>query len=141
MEDLIADSIAERRTMALALTIYAALPLILAAVGLYAVLAYYVRQRFHEIGVRVALGADGREIARMVLSRGTALILLGVVIGIAAAAGLTRLIRQSLFGIEPTDLPTFVGVTFFVVAIALLACLVPVWRAVRVDPMIALQAE
>ena len=127
--------------MALALTIYAALPLILAAVGLYAVLAYYVRQRFHEIGVRVALGADGREIARMVLSRGTALILLGVVIGIAAAAGLTRLIRQSLFGIEPTDLPTFVGVTFFVAAIALLACLVPVWRAVRVDPMVALQAE
>jgi len=108
MEDLISDSVSERRTIAFSLTLYATLPLLLAAVGLYTVLAYYVSQRFHEIGVRMALGADGRVIARMILMRGVSLIGLGVAIGVVGAVGLARLIRQMLFGIEPTDLSTFV---------------------------------
>ena len=141
MEDVINDSIAERKTIAFSLTLYAVLPLLLAAVGLYAVLAYYVSQRFHEIGVRLALGADGKLIATMILKRGISLIALGVAIGVAGAVALTRLLRQLLFGIEPTDVTTFVGVSLSVVAVALLACLVPTWRAVRVDPMVALQAE
>jgi len=141
MEDIINDSVAERRTIAVSLTLYAVLPLLLAAVGLYAVLAYHVSQRFHEIGVRMALGADGRAIGRMIIMRGAALVAVGVLIGIAGAVGLTRLIRQMLFGIEPTDIPTFVGVTIFVIAIAFIACIVPTRRAVCVDPMVALQAE
>ncbi len=140
MEALINDSMAERRTIAYSLTLYAALPLLLAAVGLYAVLAYYVGQRFREIGVRLALGAEGREIATMILRRGTSLIVLGLALGLAGAVALTRLIRQLLFGIEPTDLPTFVGVSLFVLVVALVACLIPAWRATRVDPIVALQA-
>jgi ABC-type antimicrobial peptide transport system permease subunit len=141
MESIISDSVSERRTVAMSLTLYAALPLLLAAVGLYAVLAYYVSQRSHEIGLRMALGANGGEIAAMILKRGTFLMVLGVTIGVAGAVGLTRLIRQMLFGIEPTDPLTFVGVCVFVAAIALVACVVPAWRAVRVHPMEALQAE
>ncbi|UCG87936.1 MAG: ABC transporter permease [Gemmatimonadota bacterium] len=141
MEDIIGDSVAERRTIAVSLTLYAALPLLLAAVGLYAVLAYHVSQRSHEISLRMALGAGAAEIARMVLARGAVLIALGVALGVVGAVGLTRLLRQMLFGIEPTDPSTFVGVTLFVIAIAWLACAVPAWRAARVDPMVALQAE
>ncbi len=141
MEDAIASSLSERRTIAFSLTLYAALPLLLAAVGLYAVLAYYVSQRSHELGLRMALGADAKEIGSMILTRGSLLIGIGVAIGVAGAVGLTRLIRQMLFGIEPTDLITFMGVCLFVAAVALVACLIPAWRAVRVDPMVALQAE
>jgi putative ABC transport system permease protein len=141
MEDIIAESFAERRTVAFSLTVYAALPLLLAAVGLYAVLAYHVSQRSHEIGVRMALGADASGIAKLILTRGVGLIVLGVVIGAVGAVSLTRFIRQMLFGIQPTDPVTFAGVCLFVVAIALVACIVPTWRAVRVDPMVALHAE
>jgi putative ABC transport system permease protein len=141
MEDVIASSVAERGTITFSLTLYAALPLLLAAVGLYAVLAYYVNQRSHELGLRMALGANAREIAAMILTRGSLLIGLGVAIGIAGAIGLTRLLRQMLFGVEPTDPATFVGVCLFVLAIALIACVAPVWRAVHVDPMVTLQAE
>ncbi len=141
MEDAIASSLSERKTIAVSLSAYAALPLLLAAVGLYAVLAFYVSQRSHEIGLRMALGADVSEVAAMILKRGVLLIALGVAIGTAGAVGLTRVIQQMLFGIEPTDLATFVGVVVFVSFISLIACFVPAWRAVRVDPMVALQAE
>ncbi len=141
MEGAIALSLSERRTIAYSLTLYAALPLLLAAVGLYAVLAYYVSQRSHELGLRMALGADAREVAAMIVRRGTLLIGLGVSLGVAGALGLTRILRQMLFGVEPTDPVTFVGVCLFVVATALTACAVPVWKAVRVDPMVALQAD
>jgi putative ABC transport system permease protein len=105
------------------------------------VLAFYVSQRSHELGLRMALGADVSEVAAMILKRGVLLIALGVAIGTAGAVGLTRVIQQMLFGIEPTDLATFVGVVVFVSFISLIACFVPAWRAVRVDPMVALQAE
>ena len=141
MDEAIASSMADRKTVAYSLTSYASLPLLLAAVGLYAVLAYYVTRRSHEIGLRMALGADSREVAAMVLRRGVLLIGFGVALGVAGAVGLTRLLRQMLYGIEPTDPATFVGVCLFVAAVATVACFVPAWRAVRVDPMAALQAE
>jgi putative ABC transport system permease protein len=141
MEEAIASSLSERKTVALSLTLYAVLPLLLAAVGLYAVLSYHVSERSHELGLRMALGAEAKEIGAMILTRGSLLIGVGVAIGVAGAVGLTRLLRQMLFGVEPTDPATFVGVCLFVVTIAIVACLVPAWRAVRVDPMVALQAD
>jgi putative ABC transport system permease protein len=131
----------ERRTIAVSVTLYAALPLLLAAVGLYAVLAYHVSQRGHELGVRMALGADPRELGRSVLSQGVGLVAVGLLVGLAGALGFTRMIRQMLFGVEPTDVATYVGVSLFVLLVALIACLVPAWRAVRTDPMVVLQAE
>jgi putative ABC transport system permease protein len=141
MRSLIADSMAERRTIAVSVTLYAALPLLLAAVGLYAVLAYHVSQRGHELGVRMALGADPRELGRSVLGQGVGLVSVGLLVGLAGALGFTRMIRQMLFGVEPTDVATYVGVSLFVLLVALIACLVPAWRAVRTDPMVVLQAE
>ena len=96
MQALIADSMSERRTIALSLTLYAALPLLLAAVGLYALLAYHVSQRNHELGVRLALGADPTKLGRSVLRQGIALVAIGLVAGLAGALGFTRLIQQLL---------------------------------------------
>jgi putative ABC transport system permease protein len=141
MRSLISDSMSERKTIALSLTLYAALPLLLAAVGLYAVLAYHVSQRSHELGVRMALGADARELGRSVLLQGVGLVVVGLVVGLAGAVGVTRLIQQLLFGVEATDLLTYVSVSLFILAVALIACIVPAWRAVRTDPMAVLQAE
>ena len=135
------DSMSGRRMITLALTLYAVLPLILAAVGLYAVLAYSVNQRSQELGIRMALGADARELGSLVLGRGLSLAAIGLALGLAGAFAATRLIRQLLFGVGPTDLVTFVGVAGFVVVVALAACVVPVWRAARVDPVAVLQAE
>jgi predicted permease len=139
MDDVIDSSVSRRRVIAMSLTLYAVLPLVMAAVGLYAVLAYHVTQRFHEIGIRMALGADAARIGWLVLGRGIGLIGLGLALGIGGAVAATRLLQQMLFGIQPTDPTTFVGVGLFVLAVALLAGLVPVWRAVRVDPQIALK--
>ena len=141
MDDAIASSLSERKTIAVSLSLYAALPLLLAAVGLYAVLAFYVSQRSHEIGLRMALGADVGEVAAMILKRGMLLIALGVAIGTAGAVALTRLIQQLLFGVEPTDVTTFVGVVVFVSIVSMIACFAPAWRAIQVDPMVALQSD
>jgi putative ABC transport system permease protein len=141
MRSLISDSMSERKTIALSLTLYAALPLLLAAVGLYAVLAYHVSQRSHELGVRMALGADARQLGRSVLLQGVGLVVVGLIVGLAGAVGLTRLIQQLLFGVEATDLVTYAAVSLFILVVALIACVVPAWRAVRTDPLVALQAE
>jgi putative ABC transport system permease protein len=140
MQEVVAESVFERKAIAASLTLYAFLPLVMAAVGLYSVLAYYVTQRFHEIGVRMALGADTRSVGRLILGRGVGLVLTGIVIGGGAALGVTRLIQQMLFGVGPADLATFAGVGLFVLLVAIVACLIPVWRAVRVDPSVALRA-
>lgn len=136
----IADSVADRRLIALALALYALLPLLLAGVGLYAVVAYYVAQRVHEIGVRMALGADSLRVGTLILRRGATLVSIGIVTGLGGAFGLTRLIRGLLFGVEPTDPGTFLAVAAFVFLVAVVACAVPTWRAVRSDPKVALQA-
>jgi predicted permease len=141
MERDLADSIADRRVVALALVLYALLPLLLAGVGLYAVISYYVAQRVHEIGVRMALGADSKRVGSLILRRGVTLGGIGIVVGLMGAFALTRLLRGMLFGVEPTDPGTFVSVTIFVSLVALAACAVPTWRAVRSDPNVALQAQ
>jgi len=134
MEEVLSDSVSERRTIALSLTLFAALPLLLATFGLYAVLAHYVNHRLKELGIRMALGAGGAAIGRMVLWRGVRLVGAGLLLGFPAAVGSTRLIRHLLFHTAPTDIPTLAGVALFVVGVAVLACIVPTWRAVRMDP-------
>jgi putative ABC transport system permease protein len=141
MTDLIARTVSRDRVMAISLTVFAAVAMSLAAIGLYGVLAYYVNRRIHEIGIRVALGAGGRDIVRLVLRRGLALVGVGIILGLVGAFWVTRLIQQMLFTIEPTDPATFVTVSVFFAVVALIACLIPAWKALRVDPLSALAVE
>ncbi len=141
MSDLIARTVARDRVMALSLTLFAAVAMSLAAIGLYGVLAYYVSRRVHEIGVRVALGAGAGDIVRLVLRQGVLLVAVGIVLGLVGAFWVTRLIQQMLFTVEPTDPATFVGVSLLFAVVALIACLIPAWRALRVDPVLALAVE
>jgi len=141
LESWIARSTAGSRVITVLLSLFAASAMLLSAMGLYGVLAYYVVQRRHEIGVRIAIGACRRNVMTMVLCRGIWLVMLGLVIGIAASLAAGRLVRQLLFGMQPADPATFIGVGLFFTAAALMACSVPAWRATWVDPAIALQAE
>ena len=141
MQRVVTNSVSDRKTVAVSLLLYAVLPLIMAAIGLYAVLSYYVTQRFREIGIHMALGASGTDVTKMILRRGIGLVTLGIAVGIVGALGATRLIQQMLFGVGPTDVATFVVISILVASVAVVASLVPTWRAVRVNPSVALQAE
>src|SRR5580700_8295328 len=117
------------------------LALVLAAVGIYGVIAYTTRQRTHEIGLRMALGAQSTDVFRMVLGNGLRLILTGLACGLALSLALTRFLRTILFGVGATDFMTFTAVGLLLSAVALLACYIPARRAMRVDPMVALRYE
>ncbi|MGB6875325.1 MAG: ABC transporter permease [Candidatus Acidiferrales bacterium] len=141
LNDIVADSVAQPRFAMLLLGAFGGLALLLATIGMYGVISYNVAQRTQEIGIRIALGAQRRDVFHMVLSHGIRLAALGVGIGLAAAFGATRLMNSFLYGVEATDPVTFVAVSLLLLAVALLACYIPARRAMKVDPMVALRYE
>jgi putative ABC transport system permease protein len=141
MNEVIADSLAERRFAMIVLGAFAAAALLLASLGIYGVVSYLVGQRTRELGIRVALGASRRQILTLILGHGLKMTLAGVVVGLVAAFGLTRLMRTMLYGVGATDPITFAIIAVLLTTIALLACYLPARRATRVDPLVALRNE
>jgi putative ABC transport system permease protein len=141
MAEVAASSFAARRFNMLLLSIFAGLALVLAAVGIYGVMSYAVTQRTQEIGIRMALGARGGDVLKLIIKHGMTLTLVGVAIGLGGAFALTRLLASLLFGVTPTDAPTFLAVSGVLIFVSLLACYLPARRATRVDPLVALRYE
>ena len=141
MQEVRAMSVTLYSFSSVTLSIFAGVALLLAAVGIYGVMAYAVTQRTHEIGIRMALGAQGRDVRRLVVKNGMTLALIGIVVGLAGAWGLTRFLASLLVDVSATDALTLSAVSFALLLVALLACYAPARRATRVDPMIALRNE
>jgi len=141
MEQVLADSLATQRLSMLLLSIFAAVAMTLAAVGIYGVLSYTVVQRTHEIGIRMALGARVSDVFKLVVGQAMTMVFIGICLGLLGAFALTRVLTSLLFNVSATDPLTFGGVSLLLAAIALLACLIPARRAMKVDPMEALRYE
>jgi ABC-type antimicrobial peptide transport system permease subunit len=141
LEQAMSDALSQRRFVAWLLGAFAVSALALAAVGIFGVMAYLVGQRTREIGIRIALGAERSSVLGGVLREGMLHATLGLLIGGAASVGLTRLIRSQLFGLEPTDVSTFVAAGTMLLAVAALACLVPARRAAGVEAVVALRDD
>jgi ABC-type antimicrobial peptide transport system permease subunit len=141
MDEILADTVAQPRFQTWLLSLFGIVALALAVVGLSGVLAFVVAQRRREIGLRMALGAQRREVLRLVVAQGMRLALVGVTIGLAGALGLTRVLRGLLYEVTPTDPSTFASVSLLLLAVAVFACWLPARRAASVDPMEALRSE
>jgi len=141
MDQILSESLAQRRLYLLLLGVFSAAALLLAALGIYGMVSYSVSQRAHEMGIRMAVGAERWDVLRLVLGEGGKIALLGIGSGIAAALALTRLMSSLLFGVSAADPETFACVAALLALIAMAACYIPARRATRVDPMVALRHE
>jgi len=141
MDEIITRSLADRRFALELLGIFAAVALMLAAIGIYGVMAYSFSQRTHEIGIRIALGAQRVDIFRMAVGEGMQLVAIGLAVGLAGGVALTRFVRTMLFDVSPSDPLTFGSISALLAAVAFVACYVPARRATRVDPLVALREE
>ena len=141
MIEAISDSIWQSRLYAILFGVFAAVALALASVSLYGVMAYSVSKRSREIGIRIALGAQRRDVLKLVVAQGMTLTLIGIGIGLAAALALTRLMRGLLYEVSVIDPLTFAGLAALLSVVAMLACYLPARRATKVDPMVALKCE
>jgi ABC-type antimicrobial peptide transport system permease subunit len=141
MDQTVSSSLTDWRFRAILLSVFSALALFIATIGVYGVISYSVAQRTHEIGIRMALGAERRDVLRLVLGQGARLALAGVLVGVAVALGLTRLMADMLYGVKASDPLTFAATATLLLLVAVVACYVPARRAMRVDPMVALRYE
>jgi putative ABC transport system permease protein len=141
MQDVIANSVLRRKFTMLLLTIFAGLAMLLAAVGLYGLMSYMVSKRTHEIGIRMALGAQKADVLRLVVWQGMSLVALGLLMGVVVSAIASRLMSGLLFGVSATDPVVFGGIATLLAGVALAANYVPARRATKIDPMVALRYE
>lgn len=141
LSEVVAQTVAPRKFSMMLFTLFAALAMLLAALGIYGVMAYSVAERTHEVGIRMALGARQSDVLGLIIRKGMTITLIGVALGLTIALALTRLLATLLFGVTPTDAITFAAVSAFVMLVALFACYVPARRATKIDPVIALRAE
>jgi putative ABC transport system permease protein len=141
MNEVIANTLSKRRFSMILLEAFSVVALLLASVGLYGVISYLVGQRTHELGVRIALGAQRQNVLRLVLGQGMRMTIAGMILGLIAALGLTRLLVTLLYGVSATDPLTFAAISLLLLGVAVLACLIPAWRATKLDPLVALRYE
>jgi len=141
MDQVLETSIAQQRLSLIVMVTFAFVALALASVGLYGVIAHAVTERTHEIGVRMALGAEARHVLGLMVRQGLTTTMIGVAIGVVSAVALSRWIQDLLFGVTATDPATFAAVVAMLMTVAVVACYVPAWRATRVDPTMALRSE